>query len=176
LFHPWRRRSYSWLPLAVERVSPIYCLRRLQSIERTRCSFCQSHTHMLLVRVLKSRPRKIAEQRKINKASSQYVCAAAERSTTESLGEALAVWRAPTSGEALAEIAQKSPTTCFYRFLSAPLRAVRMAMMSFNLQYSSSPIPGLRVYMCSKPFHSDRDLAADSSTPEQSRCTTLFRT
>jgi hypothetical protein len=30
------------------------CLRALQSIEPTRCSSCQSHTHMLLLRVLKS--------------------------------------------------------------------------------------------------------------------------
>jgi hypothetical protein len=71
---------------------------------------------MLLVRVLKSRPRKTAEQRKINKASSQYVCAAAERSTIESLGEALAVWRAPSSGEALAEIAQEVQQPAFIAF------------------------------------------------------------
>jgi hypothetical protein len=30
------------------------CLLALQSIEPTRCSFSQSHTHMLLLRVLKS--------------------------------------------------------------------------------------------------------------------------
>lgn len=65
------------------------------------------------MRFLKSQTGKTAELEKIGKASNQYVCAALERSTQESLGEALAVWRAPTSGEALAEIAQlQQPAFC----------------------------------------------------------------
>ncbi|KAH0194438.1 hypothetical protein KCV03_g141, partial [Aureobasidium melanogenum] len=85
----------------------------LQSIDRPRCSSAHSHTRVLLMRFLKSQPRKSAELKKIGKASNQYVCAARERSTQESLGEALAVWRAPTSGEACAEIVQlQQPAFC----------------------------------------------------------------
>jgi hypothetical protein len=81
------------------------------------------------------------------------------------------------SGEALAEIAQ-SPTTCFYRFLSAPVLDARMAMMEINFTvvvFRLSRVPG--VYMCTKPHSSpDRDLAADPIPLSKSRCTTLSRT
>lgn len=57
----------------------------------------------------------LLSSKKIGKASNQYVCAALERSTQESLGEALAVWRAPMSGEALAEIAQLQQPAFLHR-------------------------------------------------------------